>query len=91
MLAAVKATKALLLLLLLQVLNRAPDELLDPEHCALYARLRVGVVVLDALQQLAQAPVAVSLHVKHDGLQCARINGHQKIKHEAHMSVLPLC
>jgi hypothetical protein len=47
----------------------APDELLDPEHGALYAWLRVGVVVLDALQQLAQAPVAVSLHVKHDALR----------------------
>lgn len=32
------------------------------EHGALDTRLGVGVMILDAVQQLAQAPVAVSLH-----------------------------
>ena len=46
-----------------------PDKLLEPEHGALDARLRVRVVVLDAVQQLAQAPVRVRLrriHRLHD-------------------------
>ena len=41
----------------------APDELLQVEHRPLDPRLRVRVVVLDAVQQLAQAPVAVRLHL----------------------------
>ncbi len=43
--------------------RRAPDELLQVEHGALDAGLRVRVVVLDAVQQLAQAPVRVRLHL----------------------------
>ena len=50
----------------------APDQLLEAEHGALDARLRVRVVVLDAVQQLAEAPVRVRLRAvhrlrKHDG------------------------
>ena len=41
----------------------APDELLQAEDGALDAGLRVRVVVLDAVQQLAQAPVRVRLHL----------------------------
>ena len=43
----------------------APYELLHAEDGALDARLRVRVVVLDALQQLAQAPVRVRLRARH--------------------------
>ena len=45
--------------------RRVPDELLQAEDGALDARLRVRVVVLDALQQLAQAPVRVRLRARH--------------------------
>ena len=40
-----------------------PDKLLEVKDGALDAGLRIGVVVLDAVQQLAQAPVAVRLHL----------------------------
>jgi hypothetical protein len=45
-------------------------------------------VVLNALQQLAQAPVAVSLHIKHDGLQqqqasiCTQASAPHAIAHQ---------
>ena len=36
--------------------SHPPDQLLRVEHCALDAWLGVSVMVLDAIQQLAQAP-----------------------------------
>ena len=42
-----------------------PDQLLQPEDGALDAGLRMRVVVLDAVQQLAQAPVRVRLRTDH--------------------------
>ena len=43
----------------------APDQLLQLEHCALNARLCIGVVVLNAIQHLTQHPVGVCLHCIH--------------------------
>lgn len=40
-----------------------PDEFFYPEHSPLYAWLCVGVVVLDAIKELAETPVAVSLNI----------------------------
>ena len=42
-----------------------PDQLLQPKDSALDAWLRMCVVVLDAVQQLAQAPVGVRLRADH--------------------------
>lgn len=39
-----------------------PDQLSEVEDSALNAGLGMGVVILDAVQQLAQAPIAVGLH-----------------------------
>ena len=43
----------------------APDKLFHAEDCALNAWLGIGVVVLDAIEQLAQAEVGVCLHTQH--------------------------
>lgn len=43
----------------------SPDKLLQPEDGALDAGLRMSVVVLDAVQQLAEAPVGVGLCPSH--------------------------
>ena len=45
------------------ITTNLPCELLHLKHSSLYAGLRVCVVVLDPLQQLAQAPVCIRLHV----------------------------
>eukprot|EP00878_Enallax_costatus_P046445 GHUV01056445.1.p4 GENE.GHUV01056445.1~~GHUV01056445.1.p4 ORF type:complete len:117 (-),score=24.32 GHUV01056445.1:414-764(-) len=43
----------------------SPDKFLDPEHSLLYTWLCIGIVVLDAFKELAQAPVAISFNIQH--------------------------
>ena len=50
-------------MVVLAQMQGAPDELFQVEHGALDAGLCVRVVVLDAVQQLAQAPVRIRLHL----------------------------
>lgn len=57
-----------------------PDKLSDREHHALNARLGMSVVVLYALQQTTEAPIAVGLY---SGDSCLREAFHAPLLHFA--------